>query len=250
LNADFAILALGSRAVPNTQDSAHSPQEAKIVEGWRWFKAALCSGGSPLASASLFTLLRAVVLVVWVLGSAGWVSGWHLVGFNIRQAIDVGAHCEERSYWLTSPLRNQLRKRAFVTLVALDYYLSAVLGRPFAIQEDDWDLTPPLGISDEDLIDWDRRTNVARLNGLPLPPQPPLPSNLPPVLPTSITPSPPKGGYPWDSFMSLHSIMALTMKSLFGLKRDKTLKGTRDAVRDIDSRLNAWLEKVPAHIRW
>ena len=50
--------------------------------------------------------------------------------------------------------------------------------------------------------------------------------------------------------MSLHSIMALTMKSLFGLKRDKTLKGTRDAVRDIDSRLNAWLEKVPAHIRW
>lgn len=209
------------------------------------------SGGSPLASASLFTLLRAVVLVVWVLGSAGWVSGWHLVGFNIRQAIDIGAHCEGRSYWLTSPLRNQLRKRAFVTLVALDYYLSATLGRPFAIQEEDWDVSPPLGISDEDLIDWDHRTNLARLNGLPLPPQPPLPPDLPPVSPTSKPPSrPQQDTYPWESFMSLHSIMALTMKSLFGLKRDKTLKGTRDAVRDIDSRLNAWLEKVPAHIRW
>ncbi|GAA6007177.1 hypothetical protein JCM11491_003032 [Sporobolomyces phaffii] len=244
----FAILAVGSRAVPNTMDSARSPNETRIVEGWTWFKASLGASGSPLESASLFTLLRTTMLSAWQLGCSGFISCWATAGWGVRQAIDVGAHCENRADWIASPLRNQLRKRAFFTLVALDYYLSSTLGRPFAIQEDDWDVTPPLSLSDEDLIEWDRQTHVARLNGHPLPPQPAESSYstapASPVVPVQ------SGGYPWQSMMALHSIIAKTMKSLYGLRRDKTLKGTKDAVRDLDSQLNAWLEKVPAHLRW
>ncbi|GAA5872781.1 hypothetical protein JCM16303_006829 [Sporobolomyces ruberrimus] len=244
----LALLAVGSRAVPNTMDRARTPNETRIVEGWTWFKAALSASGSPLDSASLFSLLRIAVLSAWQLGSMGFVTTWSLVGWGVRQAVDVGAHCEDRADWNASPLRNQLRKRAFFTLVALDYYGSSTLGRPFAIQEDDWDVTPPLSISDSDLLEWDRQTNIARLNGQPLPKQPPQSSE-------SVTPGPGvipvhSGGYPWASTMSLYSIMAKTMKNLYGLRRDKTLKGTKDTVRDLDSKLNAWLEKVPAHIRW
>ncbi|GAA5913054.1 Zn(II)2Cys6 transcription factor [Sporobolomyces salmoneus] len=244
----FAILALGSRAVPNTMDSARTASEARIVEGWTWFKAALSASESHLESPTLFTLLRTTVLVMWQLGAAGYVGAWSTIGWGVRQAIDAGAHCEDRSDWSYSPVRNQLRKRAFHTLVAFDYYISSTLGRPFAIQEDDWDVTPPLSIADEDLLEWDRQTSLARLSGQPLPPQPPTSSEstVPgsPVVPVHV------GGYPWSAVVALHSIIARAMKSLYGMRRDKTLKGTRDAVRHLDSSLNAWLEKVPAHVRW
>ncbi|GAA5829265.1 hypothetical protein JCM3766R1_001041 [Sporobolomyces carnicolor] len=244
----FAILALGSRAVPNTMDSARTPSETKIVEGWTWFKAALSASESHLESPTLFSLLRTTILVFWQLGAAGFVGVWSTVGWGVRQAIDVGAHCEDRADWTASPLRNQLRKRAFHTLVALDYYISSALGRPFAIQEDDWDVTPPLSIADIDLLEWDRLTNLARLSGEPLPPRPPISSES--TVPGSPTVPVQSGGYPWAAVVALHSIIAHTMKSLHGLRRDKTLKGTRNAVRDLDSQLNAWLEKVPAHVRW
>ncbi|GAA5996297.1 hypothetical protein JCM5350_006503, partial [Sporobolomyces pararoseus] len=244
----FAVLALGSRAVPNTMDQARDPSESRIVEGWSWFKASLAASESPLESATLFSLLRTTVLALWQLGAAGGVSSWCMVGWGVRQAIDVGAHSEERADWLLSPLRNQLRKRAFFMLVALDYYTSSNLGRPFAIQEEDWDLTPPLSISDEDLLEWDRQTSLARLQGRPLPPQPRTSSDS--TIPGSPTVPVHAGGYPWKSAMSLYSLMARTMKSLYGMRRDKTLKGTKEAVRDLDSRLNAWLENVPAHVRW
>ncbi|GAA5929605.1 Zn(II)2Cys6 transcription factor [Sporobolomyces koalae] len=235
----FAILAVGSRFIPNTRDPAHTPGEARIVEGWTWYRASLGSSGSLMATPTLWSLLRDTVLVFWQIGSAGYVSCWALAGWGVRQAIDVGAHCENRADWTTSPLRNQLRKRAFFTLVAFDYYISAVLGRPFAIHEDDWDVTPPLDIADADLIEWDRQSNLARLHG-----------HEPPVQPTAAPGSSPGNGYPWASLSSLHSIMASTLKTMYGLKRDNTLKGTRDAVRNLDSRLNAWLEKVPPHVRW
>jgi hypothetical protein len=96
--------------------------------------------------------------------------------------------------------------------VSLDYYISTNLGRPFAIHEEDWDVTPPLSISDEDLLDWDRRTSIARLNGEPLPPQPSTSSES--SVPGSPTVPVHSGGYPWKSMMVLYAIMAVRPLSL------------------------------------
>lgn len=52
-------------------------------------------------------------------------------------------------------MEDQLRKRAFHALFGLDRTISASLGRPLAMQEEDFDLTPALDISDEALDDWE-----------------------------------------------------------------------------------------------
>ena len=89
LSLEYAILALGSRAVPNTMDSARTPSETKIVEGWTWFKAALSASESHLESPTLFSLLRTTILVFWQLGAAGFVGVWSTVGWGGKQSREA-----------------------------------------------------------------------------------------------------------------------------------------------------------------
>ncbi|GAA5821325.1 hypothetical protein JCM10212_006780 [Sporobolomyces blumeae] len=253
----FALLALGSRSVPNTDDPIFDPDERRMSQGWHWFRASIFACGSPFATADIFVILRGVVLTMWQLGAAGFISCWMMCGFAVRQAIDVGVHYEKRANWKSSPLRDQLRKRSFAVLVSLDQYISTCLGRPFAIQEEDWDVQPPLGISDEALLAWDAAARDARAQGLPIPPPAQEEADTAqtgpaPSISGSSTPRRKayQATYPWSATMQLHSIMAQVTRTLYGLKSDRSLKGTRDAVRDLDSRLNAWLDKVPPALRW
>lgn len=62
---------------------------------------------------------------------------------TVRKAIDVGVHREARYRWQASPLEDQLRKRAFHTLYSLDRSISAMMGRPVSITDEDIDLEYP-----------------------------------------------------------------------------------------------------------
>ncbi|GAA5892807.1 hypothetical protein JCM5296_006012 [Sporobolomyces johnsonii] len=250
----FMVCALGSRVVDDPRiDStssplpARSPDEAGTSRGWTYFRAAFAAQGSPLLTADLFTVQTSVLSTLWMLGAGGWVVAWTLVGFAIRRAVDVGVHCEARARWTATPMQDQLRKRAFCMLTALDYYVSMTLGRPFALHEDDTDLVPPLDISDAVLSEWDNAYKLAVRTGQPLPPTPSSPQ---PDSEAWADGSPSGGMWAWDCVMRMYRIMARTMRQLYGLKRDKSLEGTKRAVRELDSELNAWLDTVPARLRW
>ncbi|GAA5954165.1 hypothetical protein JCM21900_006949 [Sporobolomyces salmonicolor] len=250
----FMVCALGSRIVddPRIDDTssplpARSPDEAGTSRGWTYFRAAFAAQGSPLLTADLFAVQTSVLSTMWMLGAGGWVVAWTLVGFAIRRAVDVGVHCEARARWTATPMQDQLRKRAFCMLTAMDYYVSMTLGRPFALHEDDTDLVPPLDISDAALLEWDRAYKLAVRTGQPLPPTPSSPQ---PDSDAWADGSPSGGRWAWDCVMRMYRIMARTMRQLYGLKRDKSLEGTKRAVRELDSELNAWLDTVPARLRW
>jgi hypothetical protein len=130
--------------------------------------------------------------------------------------------------------------------------ISASLGRPLAMQEEDFDLTDPLDISDEALDEWDR-------NGKGSPP--PTPSTFPTYVSGS------------KCMINLQRIAGTVLRLLYGMNQEnRSAQKTTEAVCKLDSLLNecrlfrelsvvsTWiliacgsfsgLESVPDHLRW
>ena len=59
-----------------------------------------------------------------------------MCGVGIRFAEDVGAH-RRKVYSATPRVEDELWKRAFWVLVVIDRWMSASLGRPCSIQEEE-----------------------------------------------------------------------------------------------------------------
>lgn len=157
----------------------------------------------------------------------------------VRRAIDAGVHREKRTRWTNSPLFDQLRRRAFYTLLSFDRVTSSMLlGRPCAIAEDDFDVELPADITDDDLHEWERQTRAAgRL--VPRPPPSPAPVLLSPQgLPFNA----------WECLVTLHRILGQAHTSIYGLKRDKTR--LKDEVAALDAQMSRWLASLPVEIRW
>ena len=83
---------------------------------------------------------------------------WTMVGIGIRLAQDVGAH-RRKIRKVPSPastaseakerIEEELWSRAWWVLVCLDRMLSSAMGRPCAIQDEDFDLEMPVVVDDE-----------------------------------------------------------------------------------------------------
>ncbi|GAA5976642.1 hypothetical protein JCM11641_005649 [Rhodosporidiobolus odoratus] len=221
--------------------------QLRMAKGWPFFWGACQAGPPPLLSACLYDLQANVVMTLWLLGSTGLITAWTAVGFAIRRAVDVGAHRENRLRWTSSPMQDQMRKRAFIALWSFDQYISSMLGRPLAIQPEDIDLAVPLEISDDDLIAWDLAVRTARINGGPIPGPPP-----PPEIPigTALGGAGKKRFGLWECGVELHQIMGMALRGLYSIKREVRGEKLVEMVCELDSRLNGWLEMVPGGLSW
>jgi hypothetical protein len=148
---------------------------------------------------------------------------------SVRRAMDVGAHRKSRQRW-SSPLQDQHRRRAWVTTLAWDRWLSAMLGRPHAVQDEDIDVELPLDLSDGDLYEWERQAQVAQALNQPRPP-PPLSSSV----------------NSWSASHQIHQLIAAAT-SLHSPGRDQGQTARRVAA--LDARLNEWALQHPPDFGW
>ncbi|KAG9999532.1 hypothetical protein KCU78_g15853, partial [Aureobasidium melanogenum] len=65
---------------------------------------------------------------------------WFLVGTAARLALGMGLHCDS-TYSSLSTVQAIRRKRLFLSIYMMDRLVSITLGRPFAIHEDDIDIS-------------------------------------------------------------------------------------------------------------
>ncbi|VDC00344.1 unnamed protein product [Peniophora sp. CBMAI 1063] len=225
------VCALGSRYSHNPRVLA-SGDRTWLSAGWKWFTQVRVLDEATLVSpATHLHVLQAMCLGTMYMANVSLTHAWMYIGSGIRLAEDIGAH-KRRAYSDKPTLEDELYKRAFWILIYLDRTISAIMGRPCCIQEEDFDLEMPQCCDDEYLTH-DDPEQVAK-----------QPSHKPSLL----------SSFVWTLKLSqiqglaLRTIYASTKaKAHFNFQGEKWLEST---VVHFDSLLNSWLDTVPEHLRW
>ncbi|KAI9631148.1 hypothetical protein KEM48_013208 [Puccinia striiformis f. sp. tritici PST-130] len=134
---------------PHSENSLHPRQSA----GALFAHASL--GGHKYPLLDLHGLQSLAVLSSYMLEMSNPLHTCTLVNEFIRRAVAAGAHLEHSTRWNSSFINNQLRKRAFYTLVGVEKHTTSSLGY-LNLPQSDLDLaSPPLSVDDVtlDLID-------------------------------------------------------------------------------------------------
>ncbi|KAF5344576.1 hypothetical protein D9757_015251 [Collybiopsis confluens] len=153
-----------------------------------------------------------------------------MVGIGIRLAQDVGAHRRKPNQTLT--VEDELWKRAFWCLVCMDRVFSTALGRPCAIQEEDYDVEMPTECDDEY---WEHR-------------DPSQAFRQPPGRPSIIS--------SFNAYIKLNLLLSIALRTIYAINKSKILLGfggdqwEYHIVAELDSALNQWVDSVPDHLRW
>ncbi|KAJ7352000.1 fungal-specific transcription factor domain-containing protein [Mycena albidolilacea] len=200
--------------------------ERGLACGWEWFDQA-SESGIPFGQAKLYDLQYYCLAVEFLYASCGPQTCWTLVGIGLRAAQDIGVH-QRRAATEIPSVESELFKRAFWVLLWLDRILSATLGRPCALQYEDFDLDPPLEVDD---AYWDHTTH---------------PFQQPAGVPSRVT--------CFNKLIHLSHILAFILKTLYSLSKAHPLFSTEEweeyAVPELDSALDSWHEQIPDHLAW
>ncbi|KAJ3510033.1 hypothetical protein NLJ89_g4902 [Agrocybe chaxingu] len=230
---DFAavyllVCAVGSKFSTDSRvllpgfDSYHSA-------GWKWFCETQAFKARYPIQPCLYDLQFYCLSIIFLQCSSAPQPVWAMIGIAFRLAQEVGAH---RRKTRPNTVEGELWKRAFWTLLSLDRTISVALGRPCAIQEEDYDLDIPIDCDDEY---WEDPDPLKRFK------QPP---NKPSLISAFIL------------HLKLTQIMAYCMRGIYSLGKMNVQLCLKDQqwksriVAELDSSLNKWLDSVPEHLRW
>ncbi|KAK7682544.1 hypothetical protein QCA50_014344 [Cerrena zonata] len=186
---------------------------------------------SLLSPPRLYDLQLCFLTAVYLQGTSAPQACWTAIGVGIRLAQDVGAH-RRKVYSKAPTVEDELWKRAFWCLVSMDRMMSITLGRPCAIQDEDFDLELPVECDDEYWL-------VTETD---------LKFQQPPGKPSRIT--------FFNCFQRLNQILAFALRTIYSINKSKALLGfvgqqwEQHIVAELDSALNKWIDSVPDHLRW
>ncbi|KAI0666880.1 fungal-specific transcription factor domain-containing protein [Trametes maxima] len=224
------VCALGSRHSddPRVLLSPSAPYQSA---GWKWYQRADSMHKSLLAPVKLYDLQICVLMTLYMYTTTVPHCSWTIVGLGIRKALDVGAH--RKTMYKSQPnVNDELWRRAFWALLAIDLTASYGLGRPMGIHEEEYDLPPPTEVDDEYWLSDDPEKEFKQ----------------PPDKPSKIA-------Y-WNCYIRLAKIIGYASRTIFSLRksREQLVNGDEQweerVVAELDSELNKWADTVPEHLRW
>ncbi|KAJ8522471.1 hypothetical protein ONZ45_g984 [Pleurotus djamor] len=199
--------------------------------GWKWFSQIRVIRQSVLETPSLYELQFYTLAVLYYQGSSNPQGCWVMVGLGVRYAQEVGAH--RRKVRSEKPtVHDELWKRAFWLLVIMDRMVSAFVGRPCALHEEDYDVEYPLEVDDEYWTSED----------------PDLAFKQPPGTISKMT--------AFNLMLKLVEILAVALRALYSANKSRLWVGVmgpnweQRVVSELDSELNSWLDSVPDALRW
>ncbi|EJF60412.1 hypothetical protein DICSQDRAFT_181332 [Dichomitus squalens LYAD-421 SS1] len=221
------VCAIGSGLLlDSSQIQSHGPPP-----GYHWFELVSTTDFSLLARPRLYDLQACALIAAYINMASSPQGCGVMLSLGIRMAQDVGAH-RKKMYSATPTPEQELWKRAFWVLVAMDRIASFALGRPSTINDEDFDLDPMTECDDEY---WSH-------------PDPSQAFKQPPGKPSKVAFC--------NAFIRLLKIQASASRTIFTLNKSKLLLGyvgpewKQRIVAELDSSMNKWLYTVPPHLRW
>lgn len=160
----------------------------------------------------------------------------------IRRAQDVGANRRRVDHWITSLKTDELRKRAFWSLITYDRWFAGMLGRSTAIPMEEIDLPLPLDVSDEELDNLDAQN-------LPFPRQ--IPPRSPEARPTDIA--------AFNCVTHLLGISQIALRTIYTMarprardrpSREDAIQEQQKNISELDGLLNTFIDNLPKHLLW
>ncbi|EJU04909.1 hypothetical protein DACRYDRAFT_114226 [Dacryopinax primogenitus] len=224
-------LAVGSRYSDDPRVLIDPNATTRHSAGWKYFEQIKNFRKTIMARPSLFDLQIFVLSCIFLQGSSVPHACWTVVGVGLRFAQDVGAH-RQKSYRGGDMVDDELWKRAFWCLVAMDRMVSSALGLPCAIHDEDFDVEFPHECDDEH---WEPDENGKRFV---------QPNNKPSKVSFFLC------------YLRLMQILAFALRTIYSINKSKVLLGFVGArweqhiVAELDSALNKWIDSVPAHLKW
>lgn len=178
------------------------------------------------------TLLCTIYVIATPMGFRSFA--WICLGVVVRLLQDMGAH---RKFTATSSnftlLTEETYRRLWWSAYVIDRLMSADMGRPVSIQDEDIDL-------DDILVVDDKYVYEANEKGIPAE----QPADKPSVY------------HGFLQTLRLTQILGRTLRTIYAISKSKAERGfigkKWDAyiVAEIDKSLNKWLENVPAHLAY
>ncbi|KAI1791326.1 fungal-specific transcription factor domain-containing protein [Ganoderma leucocontextum] len=199
--------------------------------GWHWFNKVSSTEFSLLARPRLYDVQACALMAAYVNTTNSPQGTLPILSLGIRMAQDVGAH-RKKMYSATPTVEQELWKRAFWALVAMDRLASFGMGRQCIVHDEDFDLDPMTECDDEY---W---------------------SHLDPSQAFRQPPSQPSKVAFCNTFIRLLKIEAFALRTVYTINKSKLFLGyvgpewKQRIVAEIDSSMNKWIDTIPFHLRW
>ncbi|KAJ6489814.1 fungal-specific transcription factor domain-containing protein [Mycena sanguinolenta] len=221
-NPDFSalVLAVCSLASRHSDDPRvfmdHSSSTYSC--GWKWFRQIRPFSATFLPEPSLYRLQLVCLSAMYTNGISIPEESWMLTGLGLRLAHAAGAHHRDR-YRNMEPLTAELYRRVFWVLVIADTLMSSFNGRPTITNPDEFEIDLPVA---DDAEYWGI-PNALQPNGKP------------------------SSGAFTPVYLQLFLILARIQRAVYPVNGQRC---PEEAIIELDSSLNAWLDAVPEHLRW
>ncbi|KAK0189009.1 fungal-specific transcription factor domain-containing protein [Armillaria mellea] len=226
----LAVCAIGSR---HSADPRVLIDNESSSSGWKWMQQIIVGRkANPFLSPPLLYDCQSTCLIaVFTVGSSVRQTAWTMAGIGLRMAQEAGAH-RTRGHESLNNAESESWRRVFWCLVFLDRYISSVLGRPCAINDEDIDTDLPADCDDEY---WDHTDPEQAFN---------QPEGQPSLI-----------SY-FNCHMRLTRVLLICLRTLYCTNRTMALFGQveknwkEQIVVELDSALNTWINTLPDHLRW
>ncbi|KAL6301104.1 fungal-specific transcription factor domain-containing protein, partial [Sparassis latifolia] len=227
------VCAVASRFSPDPR-VLYNGTNSRYSAGYKWFQEVQIVDRHSLSAAlTLYELQMYCLAVFFSHWTTTPLACWTIVGIGIRRAQDVGVHRRKVHRGKVDTVENELWKRGFWVLVVMDRYMSSALGRPCAMQDDEFDLDYPVECDDEFWLQDDPAQCFKQ----------------PPGRLSVIT--------FFVLYVKLQQIIAMALRTVYSIniqvKVLRRLVGPdwqEKIVAELDSSLNEWTDLIPEQLRW
>lgn len=137
---------LGNQTSPSSASASPSRKD-NTPEGH--FLRAMQIIGDGLQFTSLRSIELTLLLAIHSMRSPSGTSVWHLAGLAVRQCIELGLH-RQRAVRGEETAVDEHRRRLFWSVYIFERKTALVLGRPFALSDEEIDAQLPGGVSGDD----------------------------------------------------------------------------------------------------
>lgn len=201
--------------------------------GWKWFRQLRFFHACFVQAPCLYEIQTYCMAILYLHGTSIPETCWYILGLAVRAAQDVGIHRRKPTLEGGVPtIEDELSKRVFWVLIAIDTILCANVGRPRATGPFDCNLDLPIECDDEYMENSD----------------PSLAFKQPPGKPSKIA-------Y-FNAHIKLLLILGSAQRTIYAVKKREPRPGktidewNQEIVTALDSALNSWADSIPDHLRW